>query len=43
MTDESSWPVAFETDAITKKPIDEQVQATFAFIQQHELLLDKIE
>lgn len=33
---------AFESDALTKKPIDEQTQSTFEFIQQHESLLDKI-
>jgi hypothetical protein len=34
--------VAFEADATTKKPIDEQVQSLFSFIQSHESLLDQI-
>eukprot|EP01040_Poterioochromonas_malhamensis_P008770 gene8770-9504_t len=33
---------AFEADATTKKPIDEQVQLLFTFIQQHEQQLEKI-
>lgn len=33
---------AFESDALTKKPIDEQIQSTFEFIQQHERNLEKI-
>jgi WASH complex subunit 7 len=33
---------AFEADATTKKPIDEQIQSIFTYVQQHEVVLDKI-
>lgn len=39
---EESSGVAFESDALTKKPIDEQTQALFEFIQEHEKLLGQI-
>jgi WASH complex subunit 7 len=40
MTDDFS--AAFESDALTKKPIDEQIQSIFEFVQQHEKILDKV-
>lgn len=42
MSYDDSWGEAFEYDSITKKPIDEQIQATFAYVQTHEDILRRI-
>lgn len=43
MSAADDWSAAFESDATTKKPIDEQTQQLFQFIQSHETLLNTID